>query len=852
MTQAMVAISQEPTRAKIVLAAKTLEALPGCAPLDRTTLKSILAFDKPTDRQIRCLWTILGRYASQFAEAGLDYAQLVPPPLPAAPQDGRAPIDLSTNTPSNGKPPKNVLFALGKNSEWVAIIFKFHPKLHAVVQNLPQRRYDEEGVRGGVPKAWVIPTDPTSIEAAMSAFREVGPEVVITLAPEIQAVLDQGKRTYVESRAESADIVVPTKIELYPFQKAGVKGIDDRGGRALLADEMGLGKSPQSLGWIVLRKEKALPALVVCKAMLKPNWVNETEKFTDLKCHVIAGANSVGQFRKLGLHASTTPEPGFDITIINYDLLSVETPKTWIKMLLNDDKEQATKKRIAKFEKEGKKSELREANERLEMLLKERNYGGNELVRAGHQASKLLEGIMKSNESLVVRNRVWKALEAIKGNPKALAENGPEYFKCFVNALSFPEFMKFGFQTVIFDESHYIKEMEAQRTIVSIKMAREIPHVMCLTGTPILNRPKDLWSQTQAVDPSLFPVFFPFGKEFCDAFQKPIGTMPCSACKGSGTQFPDKQPKIPCNVCDGEGRITRKAWVFSGVSNIDKLEKILRSTIMIRRMKEQVLKELPKKTRTMMPFVIEEAAERKYRKGTLTPMQRLAKLKKERDEWKALLSGMTDEDRTKYIAKHAEQSARANSLSGLILDDIEKIKQEAVDARFEESLAFILDVHEQEGKILVFASHHATIDRLVLSLGKEGIRTAAIDGRVDAGKREDIKKSFQEGDLEVLVCGIRAAAEGLTLTAAHIVIMMEMDWNPGIHAQAEDRAHRIGQSMPVTVYYLIAMGTIEEQIAKMVDAKREVMFATLGEGGRTLSEDGILDAVMDEILRKAA
>lgn len=856
-----------PTRLEIVRAASLLAGLPGedgYSAVDCPSAKSVLGFEKPTDRQTRTLWAILGRYEKQLSNLGVDYTTLIPPPAPQSPQDGRVPVQIheghEASLATSGKEPKVVSLILGGKKEWVTVGFKFHPKLVAVIQKLANRKFDKEGKIGGSPKSWLIPLDPMSIDAAIAAFQAVGPEVVIEKSEEVREIIEQGKKSYVESRAESADITVPTKLELYPYQRAGVKGIDDRKGRALIADEMGLGKTPEVLGWLALRKEKALPALIVCKAMLKSNWVDETKKFTEFKCLILAGQNSVGQLSKFGYDVAEMPKPGYELTIVNYDLFGTESPKTWLKMLLNDDKEEDLKKKLEKLESDKEDKEAKAVKARIKAVQEEREYAARELVSAGKQSLKLLEAAMKKYEGISSRNRIFEVLERIKGDKNALGEDAPEYLRYFVNGRPLEEFMKPGWRTVIFDESHYVKETGAQRTTVALKLARDIPHAMCLTGTPVLNRPKDLWSQTQIVDPNLFPSFFSYGKEFCGAFQKPIATYKCLACKGSGIQMDDLGAKPRpansnancegCKACGGEGKIVKKAWVFTGVSNIDKLEKTLRSTIMIRRMKEQVQKELPKKTRIMKPFVIDEKNERAYRKGTLAPIERLAKLKKERDEWKAFLETMTEDDRKKFIAAHAEKATRAHRLSGLILDDIEKIKQEAVDCRFDESLSFILDAHEQEGKILVFASHHSTVDRLLAALGSEGIRVAAIDGRVDAGKRVEIKRAFQEGDLEILICGIRAAAEGLTLTAAHIVIMMEMDWHPGIHAQAEDRVHRIGQSMPVTIYYLLAMGTVEEKIAKMVDAKREMMNAIMGEGDRTLSEEGILDSVLDDILRK--
>ncbi|MCP6768644.1 SWF/SNF helicase family protein, partial [Klebsiella pneumoniae] len=92
---------------------------------------------------------------------------------------------------------------------------------------------------------------------------------------------------------------------------------------------------------------------------------------------------------------------------------------------------------------------------------------------------------------------------------------------------------------------------------------------------------------------------------------------------------------------------------------------------------------------------------------------------------------------------------------------------------------------QQEGKVLVFVTHHQTTDRLMKALTEEKIKVDYIDGRVNGADREVVKERFQSGDLEILICGIRAASEGLTLTASHTVIMFEFDWNPGKMHQAE-------------------------------------------------------------------
>jgi SNF2 family DNA or RNA helicase len=237
-----------------------------------------------------------------------------------------------------------------------------------------------------------------------------------------------------------------------------------------------------------------------------------------------------------------------------------------------------------------------------------------------------------------------------------------------------------------------------------------------------------------------------------------------------------------------------------------------------------------------------------YRKEAKPILKKLAALKRERDAWKTLLASMTPAERKTYLAQEATKAAENAALSGVAIKEIETLKLIAVNMKFGEAVKFVLNAVEQAGKVVVFMSHHATIDRMMEALSHAEVKAASIDGRVQGPEREAIKDVFQDGDTQVLVCGIRAAGEGLTLTASHTVVFVEFDWNPGKHQQAEDRVHRIGQTEAPTIYYLVSMGTIEEKIAELIDSKREVVNAALGEGDRTVDEDGILDALLDRIV----
>lgn len=763
--------------ARAVCAAKGADGLQDA---DACVVKAILKAPLRNEKQINILWRIVSKYPEQVKK-------ILGSPLGSiSKEDIQGQIAAQPVVKAAAKEVIRLTPVETKYGPMIAIIFPYHPKVIEIVKALRNRQFDAEGKTGGVPKAWLIPARPEDVKEAVAKLTAGQAKFPVEVDIFLKDVVSTGEKAYVESRGEDAEIKVPTKLELYPFQRAGVKWIDDRNGRALVADEPGLGKTAQALGWLTLRPEKSLPALILCPAMLRVTWVREVLKFTDLKPLVISGITSIPAFKKQGIQVSDKPLPGYDVMIVNYDLLSMETPETWVKQILKGD-------------------------------LEERNYAHKELITAGRQALDLLKGKMERLLDMESRNKLFKVYADIEELGKeSRSVRDAKHVRAFVNNVPLEEFMAAGFKTLVGDELHYLKEGYSQRAQVGQRISDKMQNAIGLTGTPILNRAKDLWSQLQVINKAVCPTFFNYGLEFCAGYKKRAGQ--------------------------------RTVWDFSGSSNLDKLDKLLRSTVMIRRTKGQVLKELPAKTIITIPFVIENKEEKQYRKESEPVLERLAKLKKEREEWKALMASMNEAEKKAFVAKHAETASRAGRLTSMILEDIEAVKQAAVNAKLGQAVKFILNLHEQQGKILVFASHHSTIDRIMKELTDEGVKAAAIDGRVPGPARTAIVDGFQAGDTEILVCGIRAASEGLTLTASHTVVFVELDWNPARHIQAMDRTHRISQTEAVMVYFLVVMGSIEEKIAKMIDAKRELINSALGEGDRTLDEDGILDSILDSIL----
>lgn len=316
-------------------------------------------------------------------------------------------------------------------------------------------------------------------------------------------------------------------------------------------------------------------------------------------------------------------------------------------------------------------------------------------------------------------------------------------------------------QVLVIDEGHYIKNNKALRTKATKKLARKIPHVIALTGTPIVNRPVEGFNLIQVVNNQVFPDFWDYARKYCNA------------------------------------KHTRFGWDMTGASNKEELHKKLTQSLMIRRKKADVLKDLPRKLYSYVP--VEMTNDKAYQKAELNFM-----------EWLEEQKGVEAAQR----AKNAEHLVK-----------IEALKQLAVKGKMKQAVAWIQDFIEDNGKLVVFAVHKSTIDRLMEAFGDIAVK---VDGGMTGSKRDDAVQRFQQDEsVRLFVGNIQAAGTGLTLTAASAVAFVELPWTPGELVQAEDRCHRIGQQDTVNVYYLLAEETIEQRMAELLDSKRTVLDAII-------------------------
>lgn len=336
------------------------------------------------------------------------------------------------------------------------------------------------------------------------------------------------------------------------------------------------------------------------------------------------------------------------------------------------------------------------------------------------------------------------------------------------------ELKKIESKVLIIDECHYIKNIKANRSKAVRKISKKIETIIALSGTPIVNRPVEFFNTLNLLRPDLFPSFMSFAFKYCEPKHNGFG------------------------------------WDFKGASNQEELHKQLIKTIMIRRTKIEVLKDLPEKVRALVPIEMEN-----------------------QKEYNNIMDIFTN------IANGEGKPHEA-------LTCIEKAKQVAVREKLNNCIKWIEDFLESGEKLVVFATHHFVIDKLKEHFGDISVK---LDGRDNMTAKQRSVDMFQEDEnIRLFIGNIKAAGVGLTLTAASNVVHLELGWSPGEHDQAGDRVHRIGQENSVTEWYLLADGTIEVEIAELIDMKRKNLDTILD--GRNTEENKLLLALLEKYKNK--
>jgi len=606
-------------------------------------------------------------------------------------------------------------------------------------------------------------------------------EMLTAIDPAIgAAMVDLVDEMSKESAPElkSVESVLRDGITLFPYQGEGVGFIERTGYNCIIGDEMGLGKTVQA---IVAAARAGLRTLVVCPASLKYNWAREIAKFTNLTGY--AATTAQGDAAAIcGIPGAMRGGPGgdwrsSDFTIVNGDILIDRTLSDHVvTVLLDRAPAKAAAQSAVRVRRAGKRS----------------TSGTVQAVMCGECKSVLDAPRPEScptcgRESgtravLVIRNGVGEGDrvgvefdgDTVDGTVALCDKRRREVKSVWADALKAA-----GFGLIVIDESHYYKNWKAKRTKRLAEIAAGIDRRIELTGTVVKNRPVELYSQLRLVSPRLAGRFVDFATRFCGGYRDRFG------------------------------------FHADGATNLAELHERIKP-VYLRRLKRDVLPDLPPKLHSDIPVFMDDALEARYRRAEEDFIQWL------RDEGRGA-------DAAK--AKRAEHLVRMTALKQLVLAP-----------KIEAAIEFVHNANEQGQKVVVFSGYTEVIDALTAEFGESCVRVTGSD---DDTARDTAVQRFQGEDAIMVFAGnIEAAGVGLTLTASSRVLFTDEPWSPGDKQQAEDRCHRIGQDDCVNVYTLLAVNTIDETVNTVLGEKAEVIAAV--QDGREAPESADTD-VVDEV-----
>ena len=320
------------------------------------------------------------------------------------------------------------------------------------------------------------------------------------------------------------------------------------------------------------------------------------------------------------------------------------------------------------------------------------------------------------------------------------------------------------FHALFLDEAQMIKN-HATQTAQAVKAVRAT-HRFALTGTPIENKLEELWSIMDAVFPELFP---------------------------SRQAFVELAPD----------QVARKVRPF-----------------VLRRLKSDVLKELPDKIETTRSSELTDEQKKLY-------VAYLARLR---------------EETARRLAEDGFRKSRMRILAGLT-----RLRQlcchpalfvesyEGGSGKLEQLLDLVDECLDGGKRMLIFSQFTEMLGIIRRELDLRGLPSFYLDGKTPPGERVELCRRFNEGERDLFLISLKAGGTGLNLTGADTVVLYDLWWNPAVEQQAADRAHRIGQKNVVQVIRLVTQGTIEEKMHELQQRKKDLIDQVVGAGDQALT-----------------
>lgn len=342
------------------------------------------------------------------------------------------------------------------------------------------------------------------------------------------------------------------------------------------------------------------------------------------------------------------------------------------------------------------------------------------------------------------------------------------------------------FKSVIIDESHRVKDPSAQQTIFTRGIVEGKDWRILLSGTPVVNRPADLIAQLSIMGRL---------QEF-----------------GGRTQF-------LADYGGGEATKDLRNWDDEDEPrNLERLSAELYARCMIRREKAKVLTQLPAKTRTDLYIDISN-----------------------REEYE-----LAAEDLAEYLRKYTEcddtDIRRKMRMEALV--KFMTLRSLSSKGKVRQAIDFVKTFLANGKPLILFCSLHEVVDEFKKAFPK----AVSVTGRDSMMMKQAAVDAFQSGKTQLIICSIKAAGVGLTLTASSNVAFVEFPWTYADCCQCEDRAHRIGQKDNVTCYYLIGRHTIDRTLYDIIHTKKSIASRIMGTDDEIPTDEMYFDQLADLFL----
>lgn len=376
------------------------------------------------------------------------------------------------------------------------------------------------------------------------------------------------------------------------------------------------------------------------------------------------------------------------------------------------------------------------------------------------------------------------------------------------------------FRVVICDEAHFLKSTDSQRTQAVLPLLQRARRTILLTGTPAVNNAAELYPLVDALLPGLVPSKAAFFDRYCLQHQ-----------------------------IVGPGG--RRTVVWRGSARPDELHRMLLRTVMIRRLKAQVLLQLPRKLRQRVR--LDEAKLCKRAMAEMAQLRAAMRAGAGRSgSTETLLQLVSDLAPTGGLAEaeaggNATVEAEELSMPMAVAATPQSANQMVAEmARLtcEAKAGAVADYVEcvvlAGVRFLLFAHHRAMLDALQERLKSLDVCHIRIDGSTSLARRSAQVARFQQDEgVQVALLSITACGQGLNLQSASLVVFAELHWVVGQMLQAEDRVHRMGQTTAVNVQYLVAPETLDEAMHEVLNRKHRDTTATLDGRGQRLPMDAV-------------